>query len=318
MTQLNPACCEVGIHARQVLTLSRSLRCMTAGLALAALLLTGCASGKQSAELMLTPVTESPTGIHHQGKFVWNDLLTNDAEQARAFYGQLFGWTFTQQGRYTVIQNDGQKIGGIVQLKEDSDQPSAARWLSTLSIADVDQAAALVKSEGGAVHVEPMELTNRGRGALVSDPQGAQLVLLHAKDGDPEDKEPAIGSWLWHELWSNNAEASLAFYQKLAGYDYENYEGEAEDYLILMSDDQWRAGIRFLDYDDLEMRWVPVVRVADTEAVAQKAEQLGGVIRVAPRPTASGGSVALLVDPSGARLIIQKWTAPAAEEEDGS
>ena len=60
-----------------------------------------------------------------------------------------------------------------------------------------------------------------------------------------------------------------------------------------------------------------VVRVADTEAVAQKAEQLGGEVRVAPRPTESG-SVALLVDPSGAYLIIQRWTAPAAEQEEGS
>ena len=119
-------------------------------------------------------------------------------------------------------------------------------------------------------------------------------MLLQARDGDPGDEEPAIGSWLWHELWSNNAEASLAFYQKLAGYDYENYEGDADDYLILIREDQWRAGIRFLDYDEL-----------------------GGEIRVAPRPTESG-SVALLVDPSGAYLIIQSWTAPTAEQEDGS
>lgn len=314
MKQPDPACCTVDICARQEIPRSRLVRCMTAGLVLATLLLTGCATGRQSTELVLTPVTESPTGIYHQGKFVWNDLLTNDAEQARAFYGQLFGWTFTQQGRYTVIQNDGRNIGGIVQLKNNPDRPSAARWLSTLSIADVDQATALVTSEGGAVHVEPMELTNRGRGALVSDPQGAQLLLLHARDGDPEDEEPAMGTWLWHELWSNNAEASVAFYRKLAGYEY---EGDPTDYLILISEDQWRAGIRFLDYDDLEMRWVPVVRVADTESVAQKAEQLGGEIRVAPRPTESG-SVALLVDPSGARVIIQSWTAPEAEQEGGS
>jgi uncharacterized protein len=314
MTHPDPACCAVNICARQVIILSRLVRCMTSGLVLAAFLLTGCATGKQSAELVLTPITESPTGIHHQGKFVWNDLLTNDAANAREFYGQLFGWTFTQQGRYTVIQNDGRNIGGIVQLKEDSDQPSAARWLSTLSVADVDQAAALVTSEGGAVHVEPMELTNRGRGTLVSDPQGAQLLLLHARDGDPEDVEPAIGTWLWHELWSNNAEASITFYRKLVGYEH---EGDPADYLILLSEDQWRAGIRFIDDSELEMRWVPVVRVTDTEAVAQKAEQLGGEIRVAPRPTPSG-SVALLVDPSGARVIIQSWTAPATEQEDGS
>jgi len=288
-------------------------RYMAFGLILTLLLVSGCASAKKSSSLVLTPVTDPPTGIHHQGKFVWNDLLTNDVETAKDFYGQLFGWTFAQLGRYTVVQNNGRNIAGMVELKSDPDNPVAARWLCTLSVADVDEAATLVTEEGGTIHEGPLELLNRGRGALVRDPQGAQLVLLHAKDGDPEDEEPVMMSWLWHELWSNNAEASLAFYQKLAGYDF---EGDATDYLILTREDQWRAGIRYIDDSELEMRWVPVVRVADTEAIAEKAEQLGGEIRVAPRPTESGGSVALLVDPSGARLIIQSWTAPAPEQEN--
>jgi hypothetical protein len=293
--------------------LSRYGRYMTFGLILSLLLLAGCATGKKSSSMVLAPVTDTPTGIYHQGKFVWNDLLTNDVKTAKDFYGQLFGWTFADLGRYTVVQNNGQNIGGMVELQSDPDNPSVARWLCTLSVTDVDEAVALVTSEGGTVNEGPLELLNRGRGALVRDPQGAQLLLLHAIDGDPEDEEPAMMSWLWHELWSNNAEASLAFYQKLAGYDY---EGDATDYLVLTREDQWRAGIRFLDDSELEMRWVPVVRVADTEAIAERAVQLGGEIRVEPRPTESGGSVALLVDPSGARVIIQSWTAPTPEQEN--
>ena len=293
--------------------LSRYGRYMIIGLILTLLMLTGCATGKKASSMVLTPVTDPPTEIHHQGKFVWNDLLTDDVQTAKDFYGKLFGWAFAQLGRYTVVQNDGRNIGGMVELKADPDNPSAARWLCTLSVDDVDQAVELLIAEGGTVNEGPLELLNRGRGALVRDPQGAQLVLLHARDGDPEDEEPAMGSWLWHELWSNNAEASLAFYQKLAGYDF---EGDASDYLVLTSEDQWRAGIRFIDDAELEMRWVPVVRVADTEEIAKKAEQLGGEIRVAPRPTDSGGSVALLVDPSGARVIIQSWTTPTPEQEN--
>jgi len=293
--------------------LSRYGRYTTVGLILGLLLLTGCAAGKKTTSMVLTPVTDPPTGIHHQGKFVWNDLLTNDLNTAKDFYSRLFGWTFAELGRYTVVQNNGRNIGGMVELQSDPDNPSAARWLCTLSVDDVDAAVALFIDEGGTVNEGPLELLNRGRGALVRDPQGAQLVLLHANDGDPEDAEPAMGSWLWHELWSNNAEASLTFYQKLAGYDF---DGDATDYLVLIRENQWRAGIRFLDDSELEMRWVPVVRVVDTKAIAENAVQLGGEIRVAPRPTESGGSVALLVDPSGARVIIQSWTAPTPEQED--
>jgi predicted enzyme related to lactoylglutathione lyase len=291
----------------------RSWLYVTLGFVLLQFMLSGCATVNKPHRLELTPVTETPTETHHQGKFVWNDLLTDDVAAAKDFYGQLFGWTFEQLGGYTVVSNNSQKIGGMAQVGEESAKTGAARWISSLSVADVDKAASLITEAGGTVHVGPLELINRGRGALVDDPQGAQFLLLYATDGDPVDSEPVIGSWLWHELWSNNTEASLAFYQKLVGYDF---EGEKDDYLILLKDEQWRAGIRFLDDSELEMRWVPVVRVADTEETAERAEQLGGKLLVGPRDTASGGSVALLSDRSDALVIIQRWSPTTPEQEN--
>jgi len=282
------------------------------GLILVQLMLVGCATVNEPSRLALTPVTDPPTGIHHQGKFVWNDLLTDDVATAKDFYGQLFGWSFEQLGGYTVIKNDEQRIGGMAQVGEDASKTGAARWISSLSVADVDKATSLVTEEGGIVLVGPMALLNRGKGALIRDPQGAQLLLLHATDGDPEDGEPLIGSWLWHELWSNDMEASLAFYQKLAGYDF---DGEKSDYLILLKDEQWRAGIRYIEDDELEMRWVPVVRVTDTKKAAERAEELGGKLLVGPRAT-DNGSVALLSDPSDALIIIQNWSATTSEQEN--
>ena len=282
------------------------------GFVLFLFVLTGCAATNKPPKLELTPVTDTPTGIHHQGKFVWNDLLTENVAAAKDFYGQLFGWTFEQHDRYTVVKNEGQSIGGMLQVGDKDNVIDEARWICALSVADVDKAASLVTEEGGIVHEGPLDMLNRGRAALISDPQGAELLLLYATDGDPEDKEPAIGSWLWHELWSYDTEASLAFYQKLAGYDY---DGEKDDYLILLKDEQWRAGIRNISDSEFTMRWVPVVRVADTEETAEQAKELGGKLLVGPRPTPSGGSVALLSDPSGAPLIIQRWSATTFGQE---
>jgi len=273
---------------------------------------TGCALMDKSSSMEFTPVTNPPTGIHLQGKFVWNDLLTDNVAAAKDFYGPLFGWTFEQLRGYTVVKNDGQNIGGMAQVEDKSEPPGAARWLCALSVADVDEVVALVDKEGGTVNEGPEDMKNRGRGAIISDPQGAQLLVMHAIGGDPEDKEPALGSWLWHELWSNDTEASLAFYQKLVGYDY---FGEMDDYLVLTRGEQWRAGIRYSSDSDLEMRWVPVVRVADTEDMAARAKKLGGKVLVEPMATDNGGSVALLSDPSGAFLIVQYWPANLFEQE---
>jgi len=286
----------------------------TLGLFLILSLLAGCTVMKKTSKLdEFTPVTDSPTGVHHPGKFVWNDLLTDNVAAAKDFYGQLFGWTFEQSGSYTVVKNDGKSIAGMVQMRDSSKTRGAARWLCVLSVADVDKAAALVIEEGGSVHKGPRDLLKRGRGALVTDPQGAQLVLLYASDGDPEDKEPVIGSWLWHELWSKDTETSLTFYQKLAGYDVDD---ENPDYLILLKDGHWRAGIRHLQNEEFEIRWVPVVRVADTEEIAERAQQLGGKVKVEPKPTADGGSVALLADPSDALFIIQRWSGETPGQEE--
>ncbi len=76
-------------------------------------------------------------------------------------------------------------------------------WLPSMSVADVD--AALVAANGGLVLNGPVDMDLRGRAALVSDPQRADLVLLEAKGGDPADSEAAIGDWLRDEIWSNDA-----------------------------------------------------------------------------------------------------------------
>ncbi len=261
------------------------------------LVLTGCS------KLNLTPVTSPPTGVRHQGKFVWHDLLTCDVAAAKKFYGDLFGWSFRDQGNYTVVLNNDQAIGGIVNVKPKDDEEHAARWLASLSVPDVDQAAAFVKKSGGIIHEGPVAMKNRGRGLLISDPQGAQVILLHSLSGDPADTETAIGSWLWIELWSKTPEASVAFYEEIGDYD----AVKGDDGYWFLWHDEWRAGVRQLPFDDMEVRWTPTIRVADTRLIADRAKELGGRVLVQPKKVSIGGSVTLIEDPNGGLLIAQHW-----------
>jgi hypothetical protein len=83
----------------------------------------------------------------------------------------------------------------------------------------------------------------------------------------------------------------------------------------LLKDEQWRAGIRHSSDPELEMRWVPIVRVANTVEIAERAKELGGKVLIEPQVSASGGSIALLTDPSDALFIIQRWSANTSEQE---
>ena len=264
----------------------------------------GCTS------LELSPVSEPATYTHQPGKIVWHDLLTHDVERAKDFYGNLFGWTFREKGAYHIIQLNGRTIGGIVEIKPQS-QRSTARWIASLSVDDVDKSAEFTLKQGGKIHEGPVDMKLRGRGALVSDPQGAKILLLHSNSGDPEDRPANMNDWLWDELWSSNPGNSLEFYRALVGYTSEEMR---EGYWILKSQDKWRSGIRSLFDKELEQRWVPVIRVENPQEISANIETLGGSVLIAAGESATDSETALAADPTGALFMIQHWPGMSVEE----
>ena len=98
--------------------LPRFSRLAAAGAILASI---GCAPSASLVEL--APVSPTPTGEVHPGQIVWHDLVTDDLDAAQDFYGSLFGWTFASvQGDlsvYSVIERNGEPIGGIVPIDDE-------------------------------------------------------------------------------------------------------------------------------------------------------------------------------------------------------
>ena len=68
-----------------------------------------------------------------------------------------------------------------------------------------------------------------------------------------------------------------------------------------------RAGIMRMPFGGMQPTWLVSVMVADPAASAQRAQQLGGRILLTPRMDVRSGSVALIADPSGAVLALQRW-----------
>ena len=165
--------------------------------------LSGCASNGVG---VIPSVTQQPTEHDKTGKFVWFDLLTDDVEAAKRFYGGLFGWQFeaADHPRYTLVKHEGKPIAGIVSAKDTSPKEYGGRWLTSLSVPNVVAAVDLVRAKGGAVHEEPRRIADRGVMAIVTDPQGAQFVLLRSDSGDPIDAHPSLNEWMWIELWTHS------------------------------------------------------------------------------------------------------------------
>lgn len=291
----------------QHITGAKLLFCLPVLLAL----LAGCVQSK------MPPITAQPSQSYHQGKIVWHDLLTPDAEAAQKFYSALFGWSFKRQEGHILAFQDGKAIAGIIPKQANRENPKEANWVLYLSVPDVDGAATLVRNAGGKVLKGPAQMEGRGRYAVIQDPQEAHLVLLKSGSGDPADEAPAINSWLWNELWSSEAPKSVAFYKKLADYSVEPVINEQGDgYWLLLKKGKWRAGIATHPFLKLPSQWVPVIRVSDLQKTAALVRRNGGRVLLAPGHQLCGGTTALLEDPSGAIFMVEIWQ-PKPEGKEG-
>ena len=135
----------------------------------------------------LPPVSEKPTGQRLPGKVIWFDLLSLDPAAVKPFYSGVLGWTFEDRDGYTIAKDGATPVAGILRMpapKEGAATPQS-RWMPLISVADVVRAAEAVQKAGGRVLEGPGSLGARGRYAAVSDPRGAQFVLVTAAGGDP-------------------------------------------------------------------------------------------------------------------------------------
>ena len=265
--------------------------------AAAAALLLGAACATTPDLPRLPPISREATQAVRPGKFVWGDLVSQDVAASKAFYGQLFGWTFSNGGRYTTVFNQGVPIAGMVVAR---DPKRGTEWIGNLSVADVDRASSIFGQHGGLVERGPIDAPDRGRIALVSDASGAALLLVRATGGDPPDAHPVIGGWLWWELWTHDVDGAADLLMDVAGYQLETVELRDEPYRVLGDPKMRRAGIVEAP-PEVRPTWLPYFRVADTAATVDQAVALGA------RLVVQNDRTAILVDPNRAEFAIGTW-----------
>ena len=247
------------------------------------------------------------------GKAVWHDLVTGDLDAAKRFYGGLFGWTL-EPGRsvagrdYMLARNGNIYVAGLLQAAPRTDGKNVSRWLPYLSVSDVDSAVERVSAAGGSVLVAPRD-AGLGRVAAVTDEDGAVIGIARSAFGDPDDRTTAgaVGSVVWNELLTDDPAAAADFYERVFGYEARQVARRSGSYVILHASGGQRAGILARPESAWEPQWLTYFGVADPAAAAALAQSLGSKIVLAPTPDVREGTMAIVTDPSGAVLVLQKW-----------
>ena len=109
--------------------------------------------------------------------FVHLELNTPDLEKAKSFYGQLCGWTFTDNpmpmGVYSTFQPDKAPGGGMVSV------PGAPpAWLAYIGVDDIHAATDKALSLGAKAIRNSQEIPGVGWMSLLTDPTGATIALF--------------------------------------------------------------------------------------------------------------------------------------------
>ncbi|HWA79684.1 MAG TPA: VOC family protein [Acetobacteraceae bacterium] len=290
---------------------------------LAALLLGFAAVPVSAARLRLPPIVEPASQEQHVGKVIFVELVTPDLALAERFYGGLFGWTFRDMNAggtaYAEAMLAGSPVAGLFQRKLPAREHRQPAWLTYFSVRDVDAAAETAVQDGGKVLFSPHSFPDRGREAVLADPQGAVFAVLASSSGDPPDVLADPGAWIWSSLITSDPNGAAAFYQKLFGYDVFPLPPDGSmQHLILASGGYARASVNSLPPGRPNVRphWLNYVRVDDAGATAARAAALGGRVLIAPRMDRDGGKIALIADPLGA--VFGLLERPAKESGEVS
>ena len=119
----------------------------------------------------------SPTEEQRVG---WNELTTSDPAAARAFYGELFGWTseefmpMGEYGEYRFFAHQGTTIGAVCQPMPGG----SSGWRYYIRVPSIAEAVDAVKAGGGTVSMGPHEVPGGDHIIIGNDPQGAEFALV--------------------------------------------------------------------------------------------------------------------------------------------
>jgi len=122
----------------------------------------------------------------------------------------------------------------------------------------------------------------------------------------------APGTFCWPELATSDQAGARNFYSKLFGWTPDEQDmGGGQTYTMLQKADQAVGALYGLNEEqrnrNIPPHWNAYVSVANADAAAAKAKQLGGTLLMEPFDVMDAGRMATVQDPTGA--IVSIWEA---------
>ena len=244
---------------------------------------------------------------HTKGAFCFAELVTQDAELARRFYGELFGWTAIDvpgsAGSRSLFQLRGKTVAG---LRRSAHGPR--RWVPFLKVESVDAFTARAAELGGTLLDGSTAGPGLPRTATICDPGGGVVGIGEEMSHPGAELVEEPGSMWWIELLTREIAAVRTFYSRLVGWDAREvrFPHLENPYTVFQIGQESVAGAIEIEHNWglLPPRWQVLFAVDDCDARLARARALGGVNDFAPIDVPKAGRLVGLRDPADAHFVM--------------
>lgn len=230
------------------------------------------------------------------GVFCWTDLGTTDPAGAVAFYSGLFGWEPVEMpggGGYTLMRLDGADVCGLHGLP--ADVRTMPAWTSWVSVEDAAGTVQRAVALGAGVVRETLEVTDRGRSAAITDPQGAVVGLWEPGSFAGAGRVNDVGAMVLNQLNTSDPDAAAAFYSELFGWEVTQVQSEPAPYWGITAGGHLNGGMMGLA-PPAPPNWLVYFTSEDLDGSDALIVNLGGAVVVPPMEI-QGGRILVARDP---------------------
>lgn len=249
---------------------------------------------------------------HAPGAFCWFELGTTDLASAKQFYRSLFEWTANDfpvgpdGGSYAMFDLDGQSVGGAFTLTAEMRSKNVPpHWMPYVAADSADETAAKTAELGGKVIRDPFDVFTFGRMAVLADPTRAMFSIWEPQQHPGVGLTAVDGTVCWADLSTPDVEAATRFYSALFGWEISAGD-DPSGYLHIKNGDAFIGGIppASMRNPQAPPHWMLYFLVADCDASAAKAQELGATLLLPPLTVEHVGRMAIVHDPQGALFAL--------------
>jgi uncharacterized protein len=242
------------------------------------------------------------------GKFVWYEWMGGDVQKAVDFYRHVVGWEIAESGMagfsYQIASIGRFGVAGLLATPPEAKAMGAPPcWTGYVYVEDVDAGAAKLKSAGGRIMREPMDIPQVGRFAIVADTQGAAFALFRDAGGNPPPPPPPQTAGLvgWRELHAADGKTAFDFYAGQFGWkEASQFDMGPMGVYRLFDIGGQQGGVMSKSPQGPGPCWLYYFNVEAADAAAARVAAKGGKVMHGPHEVPGGMWALQAVDGEGA------------------